>query len=129
VKKTLVELYALTVCFGAMGFIAVYSALGLYDVVCVVAPKTTLSGYVLWSYETNERFLESWRRNHKDEPAPDDASVTALRLKERDAEIRSQKQDRTQDLVKALCFIAVNLSVFAIHWRVAKNQRNAQPVA
>lgn len=128
-KKTLVELYALTVCFGAMGFVAVHSAQGLYDVVCIVAPRTTLSGYVLWSYETNERFLESWRRNHKDEPAPDDAHVTELRLEEMAAEIRSQKQDRTQDLVKSLCFIVVNLSVFGIHWRIAKKQRNAQAVA
>jgi hypothetical protein len=112
-----------------MGFVAVYSALGLYDIVGLMAPMVTQSGYVHWTYESNERMLASWRREHKDEPAPSDAELTQMRLKELAAEVRSERQDRRQDLVKALCFIAVTLTVFAIHWRIARNQHNAHAVA
>lgn len=129
VKKSLHELYALTVCFGAMGFVAVYSALGLYDLVGIAAPTITISGWVRYVHSTNETYLSDWRLGHKDEPPPSEATLTAARLAAAESELRSERRNRIQDLVKAACFISVNLVIFAVHWRIARSQRNGQAVA
>ena len=129
-KKTLLELYALAVCLGTLGFIVVNTAQGLYDVIGIVAPTFTMSLYDTRVTDSNEDYLQDhWRLVHKDEPLPDDATVTKLRMASAASNLRSQRLDRTQEGAKHLCFIIVNLIVFWIHWRVAARQRHGGAVA
>ena len=128
-KKTLLELYALAVCFGALAFIVVHSAEGLYDFVGIVAPTITMSRFQTRLTDSNEDYLEKhWRLAHKDAPVPDDLTVTRLRVASAVSNVWSERSARTGQAVKHLVFVIVNLVVFWLHWRIAERQRSIRGV-
>lgn len=158
-KKTILEIYALAVCFAAVVCSTVTLGFGLWSVLEIAMPEFTVSNYVYENYQDNESYLPSKRRCEDsdgltaEEAAADaaaaaataaataessgkadarrkckplsDAEITAERERAWNRELRKERRDGMQTLVRCLLVLLVNLIVFAPHWYLAKRARTA----
>ncbi len=130
-KKTILEVYALAVCFTAVVCFVIASGIGLYAVVGVVKPELTLSS---WEYDRH--------RNNKvfrvlGNPPPFGLSGKGTTEVERLSEeeltrrreeslrhaIRAEQRGNLQTLIRVAIILFVDMVVFLIHWRIARQAR------
>jgi len=88
-KRTLVEVYALAVCFVTLVCFVVSLGIGIYDLIQIINPKFTISSYQCDRHQSNEAFLEAWP---KEKPRPEGEELTTLREESYQAAIRSEKR-------------------------------------
>ncbi|TXH65423.1 MAG: hypothetical protein E6Q88_13820 [Lysobacteraceae bacterium] len=159
-KKTILEIYALAVCFAAVVCATVTLGFGLWSVLEIAMPEFTINGYTYARYQDNESFRPNKRRcadedvaiaeataataatdgaattadltadANADKRARDcrmlsDIEITAEREKAWGRELREERRDGLQALVRCLLILLVNLLVFLPHWLLAKRARAA----
>ncbi|MGV6818765.1 MAG: hypothetical protein ACWA44_16030, partial [Thiotrichales bacterium] len=57
-KKTLLEIYALLVCFVSISCFSITAGIGLYSVVKVFSPELTLNSWEYERHQSNDQFWE-----------------------------------------------------------------------
>ena len=112
--RSLVQLYALTVCFFTLMCLVIVLGLGIYDVVRIVRPDFTVQDDMLW--QSNELY-RTYRQDKKDLP---DAEITALREQGRRAAVDAERRGAEQRLVFLGIILGIDIVVYAIHWRIAR---------
>jgi hypothetical protein len=128
-KKTILEIYALAVCFFTVGCFIVTIGMALWDVVEISAPEFTISNSSYQCHQTDQDYREcfSSKRQYSREKTPEIfPEGQDLRDKRTDAYNRILKQERRQALqsfVQKLIILMVNALVFFFHWRVAMKAR------
>src|SRR5215213_9791516 len=75
-KKTLIEIYALLVCFASIFIVIVNAASGLYSAIRATQPTITIDGYSYRRSLSDEEFMRGWPAQS---PKPNPADVPALR--------------------------------------------------
>jgi hypothetical protein len=121
-KKSLLEIYALAVCFAAALVILFNGAMSLNYIVRIVNPNLTVSSYEYDRSLTDEAYLSNWPTGR---PLPDPASVPKLRAEAFDAALRSEQQNGRRDLIESLTYVIAGLIAFGIHWVLARRIRSA----
>jgi hypothetical protein len=130
-KKTILEVYALIVCFVSLAVFVTYLGTGAYNVVRIVAPSVTLPAAEQRQYLNNEQYCEGneacYTSGDQDHPQllPDD-QITKMRESNHAAALKSEQMDATNFLVWVAIFIPVSLGVFAAHWQIARRSREAK---
>jgi hypothetical protein len=119
-KRTLVEVYALAVCFVTLICFVVALGIGIYDLIQIANPQFTISSYTYDRYQSNKTFSENWP---KDKPRPQGEELTRLRKESYQAALRSEKRGAVQSLTQVLIIILIDIVVFVIHWYMAKRAR------
>jgi len=129
-KKTILEIYALSVCFVAIVCLVIAIGIALYCVVQLTIPQFTISGTSYNQYLTNDaywascapgmRHCASEEKNRVRLPEPE---LTAQREAGFVNAIASERRDGAQGLVKSALFILVSLVVFFLHWHLGKGAR------
>lgn len=122
-KKSLLEMYALAVCFAAVLVILFNGAMSLNYIVRIVNPNLTVSSYEYDRSLTDEAYLRNWPTGR---PLPDPASVPKLRAEAFDAALRSEQQNGRRDLIESLTYVIAGLTAFGIHWVLAKRVRSSE---
>ena len=112
--RSLVQLYALAVCFATLMCFVVALGIGLYDVVQISAPGFTVQSYPAW--EDDEQFL-AYYPDKKDLPV---AERTALREEYRRKGLESEQHTALQSLVFVGIILAIDVAVYLVHWRIAR---------
>ena len=112
--RSLIQLYALAVCFATLMCLVVALGLGIYDVVRIVAPAFTVQDSMLW--RSDEHFL-MYNPDKKDLP-PDERA--ALREKYRLEALDTERHSAQQRLVFVAILLAIDAVVYAIHWSIAR---------
>jgi len=127
-KKTLLELYALAVCFFAVACFAVALGIGIYAAVGIAQPGVTINSYAYLRHQTNDAFWESesGRYAEKDQkPRPAEAELTRQREKSMAREWASERRDSTQTALKCAIILLIDLVIFLFHWGIARRARSA----
>ena len=124
-KRSLLEIYALAVCFVAVISVGVLSGFALYDVAQIAAPAFTLPSYQWKYYQSNERFRAWFDSSRKVLEGLSDEQVTKRRQDEYAAGLSVERHDGEKGLLRMVLFILVGVVAFVLHWKVAKRARDS----
>jgi hypothetical protein len=116
-KRGLVEVYALAVCFVTLVCFVVALGIGIYDLIQIVNPPFTIDSYTYDRHQSNEAFSKNWP---KDKARPQAEELTRLRKESYQAALRSEKRGAVQSLTMVFIIILIDVVVFIIHWYLAK---------
>jgi hypothetical protein len=112
--RSLIQLYALTVCFAALMCFVVALGLGLYDLVRITWPGFTVQEYLLW--RSDEHYL-MYYPDKRSLPA---AEVALLREEAREQALAAERRSALQRLVLLAIIVGIDVVVYGIHWRIAR---------
>ena len=98
-KKTIVEIYALAVCFIATASFVISLGFALWNIVEMIAPEFTLEPY---RYEHHQS----------------DARMQSYKLA-----LVSERRGALQGIFQKLIVLIIAALAFAIHWRIAGRAR------
>ena len=119
-KRNLLEIYALTVCFASVMFLIVAVAMCLYEALRIAAPAATISG---WSYEqtlSDDAFLSRWPSGR---PRPEASELPRLRSEALRNALESERHDGLTSFLQSLMYAVVAGVVFWLHWTLARRER------
>lgn len=122
-KKSLLEIYALAVCFATIVCFVISLGVALYSVIEIVNPEFTMSSYQFNRYQSNDAFWEDYRNREKEMPKPSENELTKQRTEGYRLAVISEKRDGFQGLTKTAIILLINTVVFLIHWRIARRSR------
>lgn len=112
--RSLIQVYALAVCFCALMCLIVALGFGLYDLVRIAAPGFTMNQY--WNFATNEQYIQS-HPEHKEIP---EAELTQFREAANQLSSQGERRAAGQSLVFATIIVLIDAVVFGVHWSIAK---------
>ena len=129
-KRSLVQIYALGVCFICAACMAISISFFLYGIAQIAVPSFTLSGY---QYERHadvtayrqsqiEREPESMRLEYA-EMSPE--KLEAERRQSLERHIATESRSGYQTILRCGIIFAVFACVFFLHWRLSRRQREA----
>ncbi len=125
-KKTILEIYALAICFISIIFLLINISEGVYNVIGIFNPELTMPSYKYEYLQSNERY-----RNHCCNSKGDgkknksDEEITKLRMENYNIELRSESRSKMQSLIRNIIYIFLSGIVLVIHWRISKSARGA----
>jgi hypothetical protein len=121
-KKSLLEIYSLAVCFVTIICFAVALGIGTYDVLEMSNPELTLQSYSYQQHQTNEAFTRNWS---KDKENPSEEEITRMREKSYMVALEAERRDAVQSFIRVLIVMLIDMGIFLIHWKLAKRAREA----
>jgi hypothetical protein len=119
--RSLIQVYALAVCFATLMCFVVALGVGMYDVLQIAAPSFTLESYQ--PYQSNDVFVQFFP-DKKERP---EGEITALREQALRDALHFEQRSAVQSGAFVLIILAINAGVFLVHWRIAGTQRPAPP--
>jgi hypothetical protein len=133
-KKLIIEIYALLVCFITVACASIWLAICLYAVIGVVKPELTLDDWAYQMHQSNQQFQKPVLGEpfllgppgaveaNKPEPIEhlSDKEITEKRLASYQIELQSEVRKHQQELIKSLIAVFICLPLFFIHWRFVK---------
>jgi hypothetical protein len=126
-KRSLLELYALSVCFIIVTCFVVATGVAIYNIVRVANPEFTLSSYEYKKYQNNDEFWKSYSCGYgskeKDMQRPPEETLTKQRLEGYPLAIASERRNASQTLTISSIIVMINVVVFLIHWHIARRTR------
>jgi hypothetical protein len=112
--RSLIQLYALAVCFATLMCLVVALGLGTYDLVRIGAPSFTVQDYGYW--QSDEQLL-LYYPDKKEMPLHE---RDAFREGQSLAAVKAERRGALQRLVFVAIILGIDVVVYAIHWRIAK---------
>ncbi len=134
-KKSIVEIYAMAVCFICAAISAISITIGIHNVVQIADPEFTMSAYEYSMHRDNESFLElklmdipkEYNNPYRDMSQQE---LTAARERSLRAALERERRNGQQSLLRCLIVVAVLSLMFWLHWILAKRtRRNAAATA
>ncbi len=128
-KKSLLEIYALAVCFATIVCFVVTLGIVTYDLVQIVNPEFTMNSHDYNRHQSNDAFWKSYDcgydNKEKEKPRPPEEELTKQRLESYKQAIKSEQRDAFQSLTQSVIVIVINAIFFLVHWRIARRAREA----
>ena len=121
-KKALLEIYALAICFVTIICFAVALGIGVYDILEMSKPELTLISHQYEKHQTNEAFTRCWP---KDKEIPTDSEITKQREESYKVVLEAEQRDAVQSFIRVLIVILIDMAIFFVHWRLARRSRES----
>jgi hypothetical protein len=133
-KKTILEIYALAVCFVTVTCFIICLGIFGYSLIQINKPEFTMHSYVYDQYQSNDAYRKECRSRYcsdedKKEPRPSEEKITKQRLEAFSIALKSEEREGYQTLVKTLIIMLADASAFFIHWIISKKARNSNNTA
>ena len=132
-KKTLLEIYALLICFGAVVCFSIWVGIGTYSLVGIFNPELTISSWVYERHQSNERFWKGksdlanpflgGEKTTKALERPVEEILTKNRLESYQQALKIEIRDNKQTLLQTMIILVICILLFFAHWRLAKLNR------
>lgn len=119
-KKSLLEIYALAICFVTIICFAVVLGIGLYDILEMSNPEMTIKSYQYQKHQSNEAFTRNWSKKKEKRS---ETEITETREKSYSVALKAEQRDAIQSFIRVLIIMLINFIIFLIHWRLAKHAR------
>ena len=135
-KKSILEIYALAVCFVALLCFVIALGIGVYDLIQITNPEFTINVYEYERHQSNEAFdtvrgspgrafggiapgipIESTQRPEEE--------VTQQREKSYQSALRSEGRRGMQSLIRIVIILVIDVLVFVPHWLWVRRTRIA----
>jgi hypothetical protein len=123
VMRSLVQVYALVVCFCALMCFVIALGLGIYDIIEAAAPEFTLTAdRYSFSAAYQVSALNDGKEHTKEE-------LAAAQSEQHRMAVAYQRQSALQSSIFAGIICAIDAAEFAVHWRIARRSemRSAIP--
>jgi hypothetical protein len=120
--KSLLEIYALAVCFVTITCFAIFLGVGIYAIIELSAPGFTMKSYNYEVHQTNENFTRGWEDEKRQKYSEEE--ITKLREEDYQVALDRVRRDAAQSLLKVFIIILIDIVIFLIHWSIAKKARN-----
>lgn len=131
-KKTILEIYALAVCFFTVACFVVTLGFASWDIVELSAPEFTISSHQFECHQTNQEykscFSNEYQYTREDNPLefPSGDALTQKRTSDYSQILKSEQRRAWQGLVQKFIILFIDLIVFFGHWVLAKRAREQQ---
>lgn len=122
-KKTILEIYALAVCFIVIICFSFALGLAVYDLIQIKYPSFTLSAWQYEQYQSNENFCLKRISEEKLCTNKTTNDITRLREAAYISALEGERRDGRQGIVKSVIIFFVCLFVFIPHWLIARRAR------
>lgn len=124
-KKTILEVYALAVCFCVIICFAITLGISVYDVIRVSHPSFTLNGWEYDKFQSNDNFCSSSRDANTPNQcsSQSESAITAKRETAYAITLKSEQRKGLQSLVNSLIILFINIIIFIPHWIIARRAR------
>lgn len=130
-KKTILEIYALAVCFITVACFIVTLGIAMYNIVAVFKPDFTISAMEYSRFQNNDAFWNGCgiglycRPEEKKKERPSEAELTKQREEAYGLALANEQRSSMQTLVKCLLVLLVDAIAFAIHWKIGRSARTS----
>ena len=127
-KKSILEIYALAVCFATVVCFVIALGIAIFDVIQIASPEFTLSSHEYDRHQSNDAFWSNCNQydaDKKDKKRPADEELAKRRLESYRQVIQAERRDAFQGITKALIIIIIDIVFFIVHWRIARRAREA----
>lgn len=121
-KKTILEIYCLAVCFVTLVCFVITLGIASYDLLQMSAPEFTLEASQFQKHQSNEAFTKSCDDDPKYKSMTKD-EITAKREKSYQAALGSERREAIQSFIQCLIILIINCGIFWTHWLIAKKAR------
>ena len=128
-KKSILEIYALAVCFVTVVCFVVALGIAAYSVLEIAKPEFTLNSWQYSQHQTNDAYWNGCSGGRycgpeeKKKERPSEPELTKLREESYARVVSGEQRDGSQTLVKCLIVMLIDAAVFAVHWFVARRAR------
>jgi hypothetical protein len=128
-KKTVLEIYALAVCFVTVVCFVIALGIAAYGVVGITSPDFTMSSWMYTQHQSNDAFWNSPGGSRgrgsedKSKERPNEPELTKLREASYDRALASERRDSFQSVTKSSIVIFIDVVVFFLHWLLARRER------
>lgn len=112
--RSLIQVYALCVCFVSLICFVVTLGIGLYDVVQITAPAFTVAR--LPYYQSNGQFLQYFPDRKDVSPG----ELDRLRDEIYRSDLAQERSGAMQSGVFVLIILLIDVTVYAVHWGIAR---------
>jgi len=119
-KKSILEIYAMGICFIAVIGLSITLVIAIYNVVKISNPGFTLNSHTFKSHQSIEAFIKTDREKLTD---LSEEETTKLREESFKIELEVEKRSGLQSLISSAIALLIILIVLITHWRVAKRAR------
>lgn len=119
-KKSLLEIYALAVCFVTVICFAIVLGIGLYDILEMSSSEMTIKSYQYQKHQSNEAFTRNWSKKRVKRS---EAEITKIREKSYSVALKAEERDAIQSFIRVLIIMLIGIIIFLIHWRLGKYAR------
>ncbi len=131
VTKSILEIYALAICFVALLCLITALGIGVYDLIQIANPEFTLSAYEYERHQSNEAFRPTSVREFRGiSPAipvgPTEQSEeeqTRQREASYQTALRSEQRRAGQSLTMMAIVLVIDVLVFLPHWLLVRRRR------
>ncbi len=154
-KKSILEIYALAVCFVALVCFVIALGIGVYDLIQIANPVFTINAYEYDRHQSNEAFrrfpglhgmvgprhlafgsggttgevvIEPGIPIEPTAPAAKE-EVTRQREESYQAALRSERRRGMQSVLRVVIILVIDVLVFVPHWFLARRIRDASMVS
>jgi hypothetical protein len=130
-KKSILEIYALAVCFATVVCLVIALGVALFEVIQIAAPEFTLNSQEYNRHQSNDAFWNNcgqYDSEKKDKKRPSDEELTKRRLESYRQAIQSERRDAFQGITKAVIVIFIDIIFFFAHWRIARRARETNTI-
>ncbi len=134
-KKSILEIYALAVCFFTVTCFVIALGTALYAIVGVANPSFTLNSYQYAQFQSNDAFWKNCGMAHclggngVAEERPSEADLTKKREEAYSRALDVEARGSEQTLLKCLLILLVDAGVFAGHWVMGRRARATSAMA
>jgi len=127
-NKTILEVYALSVCFITVTCFVICLGIAGYSLIVIGKPDFTMSSYTYDQYQSNDAYWKDCGRSYcsedeKKKVRPNEEELTKQRTEGFARTLNSEQRGGTQTLVKTLIVMFVDALAFMIHWVIARRAR------
>ncbi len=127
-KKPIVEIYALAVCFICIAFSAIFITAAINSGIKLAYPEFTLSAREYQTYQNNADFLEEKIKVLPTEHAVMYKNMTQeelalVRNSSFQSALESERRRGSQGLLQHSIVIVILALIFALHWKLARKTR------
>ena len=147
-KKPILEMYALAVCFVALVCFVIALGIGVYDLIQIANPVFTINAYEYDRHQSNEAFRRFPGLHgmvgfggatgevvtgpgipvEPTTPAVEE-EVTRQRGESYQAALRSEQRRGMQSVLRVVIILVIDVLVFVPHWFLARRIRDASMVS
>lgn len=128
-KKSLLEIYALAVCFFAVACFTISLGIGAYAAIGMFSPDTTMNSYQYNKFQTNDAYWENpvpfrgGPPGAKPKERPSELELTNERLAAYKLAAGAEKRDSFQTVLKTSIVVIIDALIFSLHWALARRSR------
>lgn len=129
-KKSILEIYAMAICFVAVVAFTISLGIGLYNIVQIVNPKLTMNTWDWERFSNNDTFFNNSSHLFYDKSSEQldrkyftEDEITEKRENSLKLAIENEKRSALQSLIRVIIFLLITSTVYFLHWRLAKKSR------